>query len=153
MMASKPVGTPIEQNHRLGEALGDKIVDREMYQRFVEKLIYLVHTPPDIAYSVSVISQFMHDPREVHLQAAYRVLHYLKAHLGKEIIFKKASNIDFAVYTNADFAGSSVDKRSTTGYYTFLGGNLISERSKKHSVGAWSSAEAEFRAMATRVCE
>ena len=126
MMASKPTGTPIEQNHKLREALGDKAVDKEMYQRLVRKLICLAHTRPDIAYSISVISQFMHDPKEVHLQVIYRVLHYLKAHIGKGILFKKGSTINLAVYTDADFAGSPVDGRSTSGYCTFLGGNLIS---------------------------
>ena len=95
----------------------------------------------------------MHDPKEIHLQAAYRVLHYLKAHPGKGILFKKTSNIDLAVYTDADFARSPVDRRSTTGYCTFLGGNLVLWRSKKQNVIARSSAEAEFRAMAAGVCE
>ena len=67
MMASKPVATPIEQNHRLSEALGEKKVDRKMYQKLVGRLIYLAHARPDIAYSVSVINQFMHDSREIHL--------------------------------------------------------------------------------------
>ena len=126
MMAGKPVAIPIEQNHKLSEALGDKAVDRAMYQRLVGKFIYLAHTQPDIAYLVSVISQFMHDPREVHLQAAYRVLHYIKAHPGKGILFKKTSDVNLAVYTDADFAGSPMDKRSTVGYCAFLRGNLIS---------------------------
>ena len=77
MMASKLVATPIEQNHRLSEALGEKKVDQKMYQQLVGRLIYLAHTRPYIAYLMSVISQFMHDPREIHLEAAYRVLHYL----------------------------------------------------------------------------
>ena len=82
MMASKPVATPIEQkkNHRLSKALEEKKVDRKMHQRFVGKLIYLAHIRPDIAYSMRVISQFMHDPSEIRLQAVYRVLHYLKAY-------------------------------------------------------------------------
>lgn len=79
MLASKPAATPIEPNHKLGEATGDQIVDREMYQRLVGKLIYLAHTRPNIAYSVSIIGQFMHNPKDVHLQVAYRVLHYLNA--------------------------------------------------------------------------
>ena len=58
-----------------------------------------------------------------------------------------------AIYTDADFAGSPLDRRSTIGYCTFLGGNLVSWRSKKQNVVARSSAEAEFRAMTTRVCE
>ena len=91
MMASKPVATPIEQNHRLSEALGEKKVDRKMYQQLVGRLIYFAHTRPNIAYSVSVINQFMHDLKENHLQVTYRVLHYLKAHPRKGILFKKTS--------------------------------------------------------------
>ena len=125
MMASKLVATPIEQNHRLNEALGEKKVNRKMYQWLVGRLIYLAHTRPDIAYSMSVINQFMHDQREIHLQATYRVLHYLKAHPGKGILFKKTSDIALAIYTNADFVGSPLDRRSTTGSCTFLGGNLV----------------------------
>ena len=138
MMASKPVATPIKQNHRLCEALGDKKMDRKMYQRLVRRLIYLAHTRPDITYSMSVISQFMHDPREIHLQAAYRILHYLKAHSGKGILFKKTSDIALEIYTDA---GSSLDRRSTIGYCTFLGGNLVSWRSKKQNVVEQSSVE------------
>ena len=89
-----------------------------MYQRLVGRLIYLAYSRPDIAYSVSVINQFMHDPREIHLQVAYRILHYLKAHLGKGILFKKTSYIALAIYTDADFAGSPLDRWSTTGYCT-----------------------------------
>ena len=54
------------------------------------------------------------------------MLHYLKAHLGKGISFKKGTAIDLEVYIDADFAGSIVDRRSTSSYCTFLGGNLIS---------------------------
>ena len=143
MMASKPVATPIEQNHRLSEALGEKKVDRKMYQWLIGRLIYLAHTRPDIAYSMSVISQFMHDPKEIHQQAPYQALHYLKAHPRKGILFKKTSNIALTIYTDADFARSSLDRRSTTGYCTFLRGNLVSWTSKKQNVVAQSSAEAK----------
>ena len=153
MMDSKSVATPIEQNHRLSEALGEKKVDRKMYQRLIGRLIYLARTRPDIAYLMSVISQFMHDSREIHLQTAYRVLHYLKAHPGKGILFKKTSDISLAMYTYADFARSPLDRRSTTGYCTFLGGNLVSWWSKKQNLEAQSSAKAKFRAMAAEVCE
>ena len=57
------------------------------------------------------------------------------------------------IYTDADFAGFPLDRRSTIGYCTFLRGNLVSWRSKKQNVVAWSSAEAEFRAMTSGVCE
>ena len=127
----KPVSTPMDPNHKLGEAKEEPMVDKRMHQRLVGKLIYLAHTRPDIAYLVSVISQFMHDPREPHLQAAYRALHYLKANPGKGILFKKKDILTLEAYTDADYAGSIVDRISTTRYCTFLGGNLVTWRSKK----------------------
>lgn len=60
----KPVDTSIEFNHKLSDALEDVAVDRGSYQRLVGKLIYLSHTRPDIAYAVSIVSQFMHNSRE-----------------------------------------------------------------------------------------
>ena len=149
----KPVSTPMDPNHKLGEAKEEPMVDKRMYQRLVGRLIYLAHTRPDIAYSVSVISQFMHDPREPHLQAAYRVLHYLKGNLGKGILFKKNNTLALEAYIDADCAGSLVDRRSTTGYCTFLRGNLVTWRSKKQNVVARSSIESEFRAIAQGLCE
>ena len=73
----------------------------------------------------------MHDPREPHIQAAYRALHYLKANPGKGILFKKKDILALEAYTDADYAGSIVDRISITGYCTFLGGNLVTWRSKK----------------------
>ena len=147
MLASKPAATPIKANHKLGEATGDQTVDREMYQRLVGKLIYLAHTWLDIAYSVSIINQFMHNPKEIHRQAAYRMLHYPKANPGKGIMFKRNSELVLEAYTDADYAGSPMDRRSISG---FLGGNLVTWRSKKQNV---VGAEVEFRAMAQGVCE
>lgn len=149
----KPAPTPMDPNQKLRESKEELTVDKGMYQRLVGKLIYLAHTRPDIAYSVSVISQFMHDPRESHLQAAYRVLHYLKGNPGRGILFKKNDALSIEVYTDADYAGSLVDRRSTTGYCTLLGGNLVTWKSKKQNVVARSSAESEFRAMAHGLCE
>lgn len=119
----------------------------------VGKLIYLSHTRPDIAFAVSLVSQFMHSPREVHLQASHRILQYLKGTPGRGILYKRNGNAIIEAYTDADYAGSVIDRRSTTGYCTFLGGNLVTWRSKKQNVVARSSAEAEFRAMAQGICE
>ena len=77
----------------------------------------------------------------------------MKASPGKGILFKKEGNLSLEVYTDADYAGSLVDRRSTTGYCMFLGGNLVTWRSKKQNVVARSSAKAEFRAMTQGICE
>ena len=131
----------------------EPMVDKRMYQRLVGRLIYLAHTRLDIAYAVSVISQFMHDPREPHLQAAHKVMHYLKGNPRKGILFKKNDAFSLEAYTDADYAGSIVDRRSTTRYCTFLEGNLVTWKSKKHNVVAWSSGELEFRVIAQGLCE
>lgn len=64
------VSTPMDPNHKLREAKKEPTVDKRMYQRLVGRLIYLAHTRSDIAYFVSLISQFMYDPRESHLQGS-----------------------------------------------------------------------------------
>ncbi|RVW96044.1 Retrovirus-related Pol polyprotein from transposon RE1 [Vitis vinifera] len=84
----KPVSTPMDPNHKLGEAKEEPMVDKRMYQRLIGRLIYLAHTRPDIAYS-------------------------------------KNNTLALEAYTDVDYAGSLVDQRSTIGYCTFLGGNLI----------------------------
>lgn len=152
MSGCRPSDTPMDPNVKLWEKGKGAPVDTGRYQRLVGKLIYLSHTRPDIAYSVSVVSQFMHSPYEEHLEAVYRILRYLKATPGEGIFFKK-TNQRIEVFTDADWAGSVNDRRSTSGYCTFVWGNLVTWRSKKQSVVARSSAEAEFRAMAQGICE
>ena len=127
--------------------------DKERYQRLVGKLIYLSHTRPDIAYAVSVVSQFMHSPSEDHMGAVMRILRYLKVTPGKGLMFCKYGHTDVEGYTDADWAGSVTDRRSTSGYFTFVGGNLVTWRSKKQKVVSKSCAEAEYRGMAQGVCE
>lgn len=86
------------------------------------QLIYLVHTRPDIAYAVSMVSQFMHAPRELHLEAVYRILRYLKSSPGKRLFFNKSIYPSIEAYVDAYWAGSIIDRRSTTGIlYLCLG--------------------------------
>lgn len=80
-------------------------------------------------------------------------MRYLNSTPGKGLFFKKTNQKSVEVFTDADWAGSVTDRRSTSGYCTFVWGNLVTWRSKKQSVVARSSAEAEFRAMAQGICE
>ncbi len=153
LLECKPVDTPIVQNHKLGIYPDQKPADKGRYQRLVGKLIYLSHTRPDIAYAVSVVSQFMHCPSEEHMEAVTRILKYLKSSPGKGLMFSKNDHLEVEGYTDADWAGNISDRKSTSGYFTFVGGNLVTWRSKKQKVVALSSAEAEFRGMAKGLCE
>ena len=89
----------------------------------------------------------MNNPTKEHLGAVYRILHYLKKSPGNELYFRKMSNRDIEIFFDADWAGLVTDRRSTTGYCTYVCGNLVTWQSKKQSVVARSSAKAEFKAM------
>jgi hypothetical protein len=102
MLGCKLVETPIEQNHRLGEFPEEVAVDKGSYQRLVWRLIYLSHTRPDIAYVVSVVSQFLHNPKETQLRVVNRILQYLKGSTGKGVLFKKGDMLTIESYTDAD---------------------------------------------------
>ena len=121
----KPSAVPIDPNIKLGLCEEEPPVDKGQFQRLVGKLIYLNHTRPDIAFSVGVLSRFMNSPRKSHLEAAYKVLAYLKGSVGHGLLFKRHGGTTVTMYTDADWGGSPIDRRSTTGYCAFLGGNLI----------------------------
>ncbi|RVW92416.1 Retrovirus-related Pol polyprotein from transposon RE1 [Vitis vinifera] len=127
MSGCQPVNTPIEKGLKLCVEPNQVSTDKGRYQRLVGRLMYLAHTRPDLAYALSVVSQYMHNPREQHMNAVMRILRYLKNAPRKGILFAK-----------------NVDHQS---------GNLVTWKSKKQNVVARSSAEAEFRGMALGLCE
>ncbi|KAF5783294.1 putative RNA-directed DNA polymerase [Helianthus annuus] len=118
LQGCKPSPFPFEQNLKLDKNDEEPKVDASRYRRLVGRLLYLQATRPDIAYSVNVLSQFVADPRQSHMDAAHRVL-----------------------------------RRSRTGYLLLLGGAPISWKTKKQNVVSRSSAEAEYRSMASTVSE
>ena len=107
--------TPIEANHKLAILESDLKIEISSYQKLIGKLMYLSHTRPDICYTINILSQFMHSPRNSHFQEANRVLKYLKGTSGLGITYQKSSKLDLVLYTDSNFAGSRVDYRSTTG--------------------------------------
>jgi hypothetical protein len=102
---------------------------------------------------VSVVSQFMHCPSEDHMKTTIRIIWYLKSSSRKGILFSKNNHIKIEGYIDADWVRNIFDRKSTSGYFTFVGGNLVTWRSKKQKMVALSSAEAEFRGMAKGLCD
>ena len=87
------------------------------------------------------------------MKAVYKILRYLKLTPGRRLFFKKNNCKTVEIFTDADWAGSVTDRRSTSSYHTFVWVNLVTWRSKKQSVVSRSSAKVEFRAMAQEICE
>ena len=153
LLGCKPVDSPMVPETKLMPDDGAPLHDSEKYRRLVGKLNYLTVTRPDIAYPVSVVSQFMSAPHTTHWDAAIRILRYLKGSPGKGLVYSDQGHSRIAAFTDADWAGCPTSRRSTTGYCVFFGGNLISWKSKKQTVISRSSAESEYRAMANTSCE
>ena len=154
MSVCQPANTPVEEGLKLCVETNQVPVDNERYQRFFGRLMYLAHTRPDLAYALLIVSQFMHNLGDQHMNAVMRILRYLKSAPGKGILFTK--NVDYQsvdAHSDADWARAKDDRRSTSGYFPFVGGNLIKWRSKKQNVVARSSLEAEVRGMALGICE
>ncbi|GFS39053.1 hypothetical protein Acr_00g0060930 [Actinidia rufa] len=132
---------------------GELLPDPSVYQRLVGRLIYLTNTRPDLTFAVSIVSQFMHSPRTSHLDDVYHILRYLKSCPGRGLFYKSRVQSGLSCFTDADYAGSKSDRRSTSGFCTFHGSHLISWKSKKQAVVSRTSAEAEYRAMAQGTSE
>ena len=82
-------------------------------------------THPDITFAVGLVSQFMHQPREIHWQAALQILSYLKSAPGRGLRYSYHGHLDVTGYSDSRYAGDQGDKKSTFGYCTFVGGNLV----------------------------
>ena len=82
-------------------------------------------TRPEISYAVGLLSQFMHEPREIHWQGALHVLAYIKGTSGQGLVYEKQGHLDVETYSNFDCARDRGDRKSTLGYCTYVSGNLV----------------------------
>ncbi|XP_074327098.1 secreted RxLR effector protein 161-like [Apium graveolens] len=131
-----------------------KPVDATMFKSLIGGLRYLVHTRPDIAYSVGVVSRFMERPTIMHLNAAKKILLYVKGTIDYGLVYSKENgNNVLTGYSDSDMGGFIDDRRSTAGMVFYLNESLVTWVSQKQRCVALSSCEAEFMAATAAACQ
>nr|GEY34013.1 hypothetical protein [Tanacetum cinerariifolium] len=145
----KTVSTPIETKKPLVKDEEAVDVDVHLYRSMIGPLMYLTASRPNFMYAVYACSRFHVTTKTSHLQAVKRIFRYLKGQPKLGLWYPRESAFDLEAYSNSDYAGANLDRKSTTGGYQFLGRRLISWQCKKQTIIATSTTEAEYVAAAS----
>lgn len=151
MSQSRPVSTPMDPNQMFRPNTESKSSEdhRLNFASVMGSLLYIANTfRPDISYAVSVLSQFTGNPSDDHWRGVKRVLRYLSGTRTFGLLIKKdeVDTCGLRGFTDADFAGC-FSRKSRTGYAFFVGASMVSWCSRKQSVIALSTCEAEYYAL------
>ncbi|GJS45767.1 putative ribonuclease H-like domain-containing protein [Tanacetum coccineum] len=145
----KTASTPMETSKPLMKDENAKDVDVHLYRSMIGSLMYLTSSRPDIMFVVCACARFQVTPKVSHLHVVKRIFRYLKGQPKLGLWYPKDSPFDLEAYTDSDYAGASLDKKSTTGGCQFLRSRLISWQCKKQTIVANSTTEAEYVAAAS----
>jgi hypothetical protein len=144
---------PMEARCKLSKESKEKPVDATFYRSIIGSLRYLTHARPDITYAVGYLSRFMESPASDHLAAVKQLLRYIAGTLNFGCRYHYGDSATLVGFSDSDHAGNVDSRKSTSGVLFFLGESPISWQSKKQSVVAKSSCEAEYIAAATAACQ
>ncbi|KAH9680506.1 Integrase catalytic domain-containing protein [Citrus sinensis] len=136
--------TPMSTTIKLDKDEKGKEVDIKTYRGMIRSLLYLTASRPDIMFSVCLCARFQSCPKESHMLAVKRIFRYLIGTINLGLWYPRGTHIDLTCYSDADFAGYKVDRKSTSGTCHFLGHSLVSWFSKKQNSVALSTTEAEY---------
>jgi hypothetical protein len=126
-----------------------KAVDQKVYRSMIGSLLYLCASRPDIMLSVGICARFQAAPKESHYVAVKRIFRYLAHTPNFGLWYPKGASFDLMGYSDSDWAGDRVDRKSTSGGCQFLGRSLVSWSSKKQNCVSLSTTEAEYVAAAS----
>ncbi|XP_070036000.1 secreted RxLR effector protein 161-like [Nicotiana tomentosiformis] len=126
---------------------GTTLTDPSYYRKLIGKLNFLTNIRMDIAYRVQHLSQFMQDPREPHLKAAFHLLRYLRDDPTMGIFMSHDPNCNIKAHCDSDWATCPYSRKSVSGYIILLGNSHVCWKSKKQETISLSLAEAEYRAL------
>ncbi|GJQ94398.1 putative ribonuclease H-like domain-containing protein [Tanacetum coccineum] len=140
----KTASTPMETHKPLLKDENGEDVDEHMYRSMIGSLMYLTSSRPDIMFAVCTCIRYQVNPKVSHLHAVKRIFRYLKGQPKLGLWYPKDLPFDLVAYTDSDYAGASLDRKSTTGGCQFLKRRLISWQCKKQNVVENSTTEAEY---------
>lgn len=144
----------MDPKEQLGRDESGQLVNATDYKSMVGGLRYLVHTRPDIAYSVGIVSRFMEKPTKKHLDAVKRNLRYTKGTMQYGLVYSKDSDNNVLTgFSDSDLGGHMDDRKSTGGMIFYLNESAITWVSQKQKCVALSSCEAEFMAATAAACQ
>ncbi|GJZ16504.1 putative ribonuclease H-like domain-containing protein, partial [Tanacetum coccineum] len=145
----KTASTPIETQKPLVKDEEASDVDVHLYRSMIGSLMYVTASRPDIMFAVCACSRFQVTPKTSHLSAVKRIFRYLKGKPKLGLWYPRDSSFDLESYSDSDYAGANLDRKSTTGGCQFLGRRLITWQCKKQTIVATSTTEAEYVAAAS----
>ncbi|GKD25122.1 putative ribonuclease H-like domain-containing protein [Tanacetum coccineum] len=145
----KTASTPIETQKPLVKDEEANDVDVHLYRSMIGSLMYVTASRPDIMFAVCACSRFQVTPKTSHLSAVKRIFRYLKGKPSLGLWYPRESSFDLESFSDSDYAGANLDRKSTTGGCQFLGRRLITWQCKKQTIVATSTTEAEYVAAAS----
>ncbi|GKC08558.1 uncharacterized mitochondrial protein-like protein [Tanacetum coccineum] len=140
----KTASTPMETQKVLLKDKDGKEVDVHLYGSMIGSLMYLTSSRPDIRFAVCACARYQVNPKVSHFHVVKRIFRYLKGQPKLGLWYPKDSPFNLVAYTDSDYDGASLDRKSTTGGCQFLGSRLISWQCKKQTVVLNSTKEAEY---------
>ncbi|KAJ9546433.1 hypothetical protein OSB04_018976 [Centaurea solstitialis] len=144
MSDAKPASTPMETHKHLTADVEGEEVDVHHYRSMIGSFMYLTASRPNIMFVVCVCAWYQVRPKESHLQAVKRIFKYLKGQPRLGLWYPNDSPFDLVAYTDSDYGGANLDRKSTSGGCQFLGARLVSWQCKKQTTVSQSTTEAEY---------
>jgi hypothetical protein len=126
MDKAKPIKIPMGTNGQLDLDLGGTSVDQKVYHSMIESLLYLYASRLNIMLSVCMCARFQAAPKDYHLRAIERIMRYLVLTPNLDLWYPKGSHFELIGYSDVDYAGCKVDRKSTSRICQFLGWSLVS---------------------------
>ncbi|GKD12853.1 putative ribonuclease H-like domain-containing protein [Tanacetum coccineum] len=140
--------TPIETNKALVKEEETEAVDVHLYRSMIGSLMYLIASRPDIRFAICASARFQVTPKTSHIHAVKRIFRYLKGQPKLGLWYPRDLPFDLDAFSDSDYDGASLDRKSTIGGYQFLRRRLISWQCKKQTIVANSTTETEYVAAA-----